>query len=111
MVLKVEKGETFIMLKFTEKQENKIAMRHLFREEPTELNSINQGWVAGASRSRVFLAPWSRSWSRLKKNQEPEPLGKKSQEPEPLKSLPAPQPCEKIKSIRKLYFSYSSLSK
>ena len=41
------------------------------------------------SRSRVFLAPWSRS--RLtKKNQEPEPepLGKKvrSPEPEPLKN-------------------------
>ena len=31
------------------------------------------------SRSRVFLAPWSRSRSRLKKNQEPqpEPIGKK----------------------------------
>ena len=47
----------------------------------------------------MFLAPLSRS--RLKKNQEPEPLGKKirsrsrlkkSQEPEPLKNLPAPQP-------------------
>ena len=38
-------------------------------------NSIPQGWGAGASRSRVFLAPWS----RLKKKQEPkpEPLGKK----------------------------------
>ena len=34
---------------------------------------------------------------------------KKSQEPEPLKNYPAPQPCEKIKSIRKLYFSYSYL--
>ena len=41
----------------------------------------DQGW--GADRSRVFLAPWSRS--RLKKNKEPEPLGKKSQEPEPVK--------------------------
>jgi hypothetical protein len=30
---------------------------------------------------------------------------------EPLKNYPAPQPCEKIKSIRKLYFSYSSLGK
>ena len=36
---------------------------------------------------------------------------KKSQEPEPLKNMPAPQPCEKIKSIWKLYFSYSSLGK
>ena len=53
---------------------------------------------------------------------EPEPLEKKtgagagaarkkSQEPEPLKIWPAPQPCEKIKSIRKLYFSYSFLGK
>ena len=33
----------------------------------------------------MFLAPWSRSRSRLKKNEEPEPLGKKSQEPEPVK--------------------------
>ena len=41
-----------------------------------------QGWGAGAGRSRVFSAPWSRSRSRLKKNEEPEPLGKKSQEPE-----------------------------
>ena len=39
------------------------------------------------------------------KSQEPEP------EPEPLKIWPAPQPCEKIKSIRKLYFSYSFLGK
>ena len=77
MVLKLVKGETFIMLKFTEKQENKIDMRHLFREEPTELNSINQGWVAGASRSRVFLAPWSRSWSRLKKTRSRSRLEKK----------------------------------
>ena len=45
--------------------------------------SILQGWGAGAGRSRVFLAPWSRS--RLKKNEEPEPLEKKSQEPEPVK--------------------------
>ena len=53
---------------------------------------------------------------------EPEPLEKKTrsrsrsrlgerQEPEPLKNQPAPQPCEKIRSIRKLYFSYSSLGK
>ena len=48
------------------------------------------------SRSRVFLAPWSRSRSkkntrsrsRLGKNQEPEP--------EPLKNLPAPQPCPQV---------------
>ena len=52
----------------------------------------------------MFLAPWSRSRSRsrLKKNQEPEPVGEKNQEPEPLekkseepepkKNLPAPQP-------------------
>ena len=75
-------------------------------------NTQNQGWEVGAGRSRVFLAPWSRS--RFKKKQEPEPLGKKSQEPEPLKNLPAPQPLEKIKSctlVKKLYFSYSSLSK
>ena len=60
----------------------------------------------------MFLAPWSRS--RLKKKK----IGvraawKNSQElePEPLKNEPAPQPCEKIKSIRILYFSYSSLGK
>ena len=50
----------------------------------------------------------------------PEPLEKKPgagadwkkiQEPEPLKNLPAPHSCEKIKSIRKMYFSYSSLGK
>ena len=37
---------------------------------------LNQQSGAGAGRSRVSLAPWSRS--RLKKNQEPERLGKKS---------------------------------
>ena len=37
---------------------------------------------AGAGRSQVFLAPWSRSRSRLKKNQEPEPLWKKNEGPE-----------------------------
>ena len=55
---------------------------------------------------------------------EPEPLEKKpragadrkkSQEPEPkrepLRNKPAPQPCWKIKSLRKLYFCYSSLGK
>ena len=56
----------------------------------------------------------------MKKSQEPEPepLVKKSgagaepePEPEPLKNLLAPQPCKKIKSIRKLYLSYSSLGK
>ena len=37
---------------------------------------IFQGWEAGAGQSRVFLAPWSRS--RLKKKkQEPESLWKK----------------------------------
>ena len=63
----------------------------------------------------AFLAPWSRSRSRLKKKPG---VGagaawKKSQEPEPgpLKIWPAPQPCEKIKSTRKLYFSYSFLGK
>ena len=40
-----------------------------------EVLCIFQGWGAGAGRSRVFLAPWSRS--RLKKKQEHEPLGKK----------------------------------
>ena len=46
------------------------------------------GVEAGAGRSRVFLAPWSRNRSHLNKKQEPEPepLGKKSQEPEPLKN-------------------------
>ena len=38
--------------------------------------SFIQDWGAGAGWSQVFLAPWSRS--RLKKKQEPEPLGKKS---------------------------------
>ena len=63
------------------------------------------------SRSRVFLDPKSRSRSKKIPEPEPEPLGKKNQEPEPLKNLPAPQPCKKIKSIRKLYFSYSFLGK
>ena len=42
---------------------------------------------------------------------EPGVLG--SLEPVPLekKQEPAPKPCDKIKSIRKLYFSYSSLGK
>ena len=61
------------------------------------------------SRSRVFSAPWSRS--RLKKTPGAGAAWKKSQEPEPLKIWAAPQPCEKIKSIRKLYFSYSFLGK
>ena len=50
----------------------------------------------------------------LEKKQEPQPelLGKKSgARAGAAKNLPAPQPCEKIKSIRKLYFSYSSLGK
>ena len=52
-------------------------------------------FLAGlGSRRRVFVALWSRS--RLKNKQETEP---------------APQPCENIKSIRKLCFSYSFLSK
>ena len=38
------------------------------------------------SRSRVFLAPWSRSRSRLKKTRSRSRL-EKSQEPEPLKKL------------------------
>ena len=49
----------------------------------------------------MFLAPWSKS--RLKKkNQGPELLGKKSGAGV-VKKLPAPQTCEKIKSIRKVY--------
>ena len=84
--------------------------------KPVSMFSVYQGWGAGAGagagRSRVFLASWSRSRlkknrsrsrSRLEKSQEPEP--------EPLKNYPAPHPCEKIKGIRKLYFSYSSFSK
>ena len=55
-----------------------------------------QGWGAGAGRSR----------SRLRKKPGAGAAWEKSQEPEP-----APQPCEKIRSIRKLYFSYSSLGK
>ena len=62
-----------------------------------------QGWGAGAGRSRVFLAPWSRS--RLKKNRSRSRLEKKSGAGA-AKNLPAPQPC-----IRKLHFSYSSLGK
>ena len=42
-------------------------------------HNCEQGWGAGAGRSRVFLAPWSRS--RLKKKQEPEPFGKKVRSP------------------------------
>ena len=41
----------------------------------------------------MSLAPWS--WSRLKKNEEPEPIEKKD---EPEKNLPAPQPCIIVKS-------------
>ena len=57
------------------------------------INGPMQGWGAGVGRSRLFLAPWSRS--RLRKKQEPEPLEKKTgavanwkknQEPEPLKN-------------------------
>ena len=59
--------------------------------------------------SRVFLAPWSRS--RLKKKPGAGAAWIKCQEPETLNNQPAPQPCEKIKSIRKLCFSYSSLGK
>ena len=48
---------------------------------------LKQGWGAGVgagtSRSRVFLAPWSRS--RLKKKTGAGIAWKKSQEPEPLK--------------------------
>ena len=46
--------------------------------------SSYQGWGAGAKagRSRVFLAPWSRS--RLKKNQEPEPEPEPEPKPKPL---------------------------
>ena len=52
--------------------------------------------LGSRNRSRVFLAPWSRS--RLKKKQGAGAAWKKSQkpEPEPEKNLPAPQPCFKI---------------
>ena len=40
-----------------------------------KIHSLSQGW--GAGWSQVFLAPCSRSQSRLKKKLEPEPLGKK----------------------------------
>ena len=71
----------------------------------------DQGWGAGAEAgwSRVFLAPWGRS--RLKKKPGAGAAWKKNQEPEPLKNQPALQPSAKIKSIGKLYFSYSSLGK
>jgi hypothetical protein len=53
------------------------------------------------SRSRLFGSleqePLKKTGAALKKNQELEPL----------KIELAHQPCEKIKSIRKLYFSYS----
>ena len=72
-------------------------------------NSLNlQSDTGLGSRSRVILAPWSRS--RLKKNRSRSRFEKKSGAGA-AKNLPAPQPCEKIKSIRKLYFSYSSLGK
>ena len=55
------------------------------------------------SRSRVFLAPWSRSrskkipgagatWEKIRSRSRL----KKRQEPEPLKNLPAPQPWNKV---------------
>ena len=73
-----------------------------------------QGWRAGvgagAGRSGVFLAPWSRS--RLKKKTRSRSrLEKKVRSRIHLKNQPAPQPCWKIKSIRKLYFCYSSVGK
>ena len=68
-----------------------------------------QGWGAGAG-GRVFLAPWSRS--RLKKNRSRSRLENTSGAGAARKiSRLAPQPREKIKSIRKLYLSYSSLGK
>ena len=84
-------------------------MRDYFFYQKRETFGLMQGWGAGAGRSRVFLAPWSRS--RLRKKTGAGAAQKKSQEPEPLKNQPALQPCEKIKSIRKLYFSYSSFDK
>ena len=57
----------------------------------------------------MFLAPWSRN--RLKKKPGAGAALKVRSQAGAAKKLPAPQPCEKIKSIRKLYFSYSSLSK
>ena len=52
----------------------------------TQKSRKKQSWGAEAGRSRVFLAPWSRSRLKRKpeagaaweKNQEPEPLEKKS---------------------------------
>ena len=51
-----------------------------------------KGWGAGAGRSRVFLAPWS----RLRKKQEPEPLQKKTRS-QSRQNFAAPAPYGKIK--------------
>ena len=66
-----------------------------------------QGWVAGAGQSRVFLAPWSQSRSRLKKkNEEPESLGKKVMRQSISRLLSPVRRC-----IRKLYSRYSKTLK
>ena len=67
-----------------------------------------QGWEAGAGRSWLFLAHWSRSWSRLRKKQEPffgpfepepEQLEKKYQKPELLEKKSGAGAAKKISRL------------
>ena len=66
--------------------EHSATSQSVSRDDQILSEGIKQGWGAGAGagRSRVFLAPWSRS--RLKKKPGAGATLKKSQEPEPLKN-------------------------
>ena len=59
-----EKGENEVKENIRGEKEEKINKR---KHVDKNIEGKKQGWGAGAGRSRVFLAPWSRS--RLKKNE------------------------------------------
>ena len=71
----------------------------------------NQGWESGAGWSRVFLSPWSRSRSRLKKKQEPEPLHNGSQNHQNMRLLYRLLEDKKHKEIVHLFWTNCSLGK
>ena len=103
-------GGDINLLSFGKKQKKRVI--EVLKNTASIIWGTRWNYLPGlGSLSRVFLAPLSRSRSRLKKKTGAGSAWKKSQEPEPLKNKPAPQPCEKIKRIKKLYFSYSSLGK